>query len=611
MLILGINEGFEASVVLCQDGRILFAVQEERLTREKGAIGFPSQAVQHCIKQYGLNPRNVSHICLSNLCSPKAETRDELLHEYARRGRSGRELLRRSDVSGSLVRLAGMLPGSIENRMRGWQAARRGATNNRTVTEQLARCGLDGVPVSRFHHHSNHAASAYYGLRKNWHEPHLVLTLDGGGDDACAQVYLGQNGTLRLVASTPTGHSLGNVYAGVTHMLGMRPHEHEYKVMGLAPYADPEQAGLHAQTFARYLDLDPANSLRFRRAIPERTSAMLPRLLKDFRLVRFDLIAAGLQKFTEDLLVRWIAAAVTSTGVRKVLAAGGVFMNVKANQRIAELADLEYFDVFPSCGDETLPFGAVWQCHVRQGGALADITFGDLYLGPEAGTDLSEARARYGEVVEFQALDDPEIRTAELLAQGRIVARCSGRMEFGARALGNRSILADPSRSSVVETINRLIKQRDFWMPFAPAVLGERVTEYLHVPACLPQPRISPHMMHAFHTTDRRAEMAAAVHCADATARAQVVWKDLNPSFHRLIEAFGRATGKWTVLNTSFNLHGFPIVGGACDAIEVLLKSGLEDLVVDRWLIRKRHAQAVGKPAPGSSRSETQDQREH
>ncbi|MBX3649722.1 MAG: hypothetical protein KF766_18865, partial [Rhodocyclaceae bacterium] len=220
MLILGINEGFEASVVLCRDGKILFAVQEERLTRGKGAIGFPAQAVLHCAKHYGLNARNLNHVCLSNLRSPKAETRDELLREYARRGRSGRELLQRADLSGSSVRLAGLLPGSMENRMREWQAARRGAANNRTVAEELARCGLDGVPVSRFHHHSNHAASAYYGLRKNWHEPHLVFTLDGGGDDACAQVYLAENGTLRLLAATPTGHSLGNIYAAATHMLG-------------------------------------------------------------------------------------------------------------------------------------------------------------------------------------------------------------------------------------------------------------------------------------------------------------------------------------------------------------------------------------------------------
>ncbi len=588
MLILGINEGIDASVVLCRDGRVVFALQEERVTREKGAIGFPLQAVMVCVKAYGLDARRLDHVCLSNFNSPVKETREDLLRYYARNSRSWKDLVLAGDWSGAASRCAGLVPASIEELGRGWQVSRRTAMSHPTIERQLAQCGLDGIPVSRFHHHSNHAASAYYALRKNWEEAHLVLTLDGGGDDTCARVYLAQHGELRLLASTPIGHSVGNIYASVTYLLGMRPHEHEYKVMGLAPYAGVEQGGKVAKSFARYLDLDPENPLCFRRKTPERTSAILPRLMDDLRAVRFDLVAAGVQLFTEDLMCRWVAAAMERTGVRKVLAAGGVFMNVKANHRIAELPALEYFDVFPSCGDETLPFGAVWQCHLRRGGALNEIRFDNIYVGPEAGADLAEARARYGEAAEFQELDDPEERTAELLAQGHIVARCSGRMEFGARALGNRSILAEPGNPGVVNVINRMIKQRDFWMPFAPAVLGEQIERYVRIPSALPRPRVSPYMMHAVETTGHRADFIAAVHPADHTARVQTVWKDLNPSFHALIEAFGRMTGRHVLLNTSFNLHGFPIVAGACDAVEVLLRSGLEYLVIDRWLVTKR-----------------------
>jgi len=602
MLILGINEGIDASVVLCKDGKVVFAVQEERLSREKGFIGFPSQAVMHCLKTYGLDAQAIHYVCLSNLNSPMSETREDLLSYYARSARSWRELLRADDLSGAAARFAGMLPDSVEELVRAWWVSRRSVTSNLAIKQQLARFGLVGIPVIRFHHHSNHAASAYYALRKNWQEPHLVFTLDGGGDDACAHVYLAQNGHLRLLAATPTGHSLGNIYASVTFMLGMRPHEHEYKLMGLAPYADAEQGREVAKSFARYLDFDPGNPLRFKRTIPERTSAILPRLVQDFRRVRFDRLAAGLQLFTEDLIQRWIGAAAQKTGVRNVLAAGGVFMNVKANQRIAELPGVEFFDVFPSCGDETLPFGAVWQCHLRQGGTLADIHFDDIYVGPEAGADLAEARARYGDVVDFHELDDPEIRTAELLAQGHIVARCSGRMEFGARALGNRSILADPSRPAVVSVINRMIKQRDFWMPFAPSILGEQAERYIRIPPTLPRPRITPFMMHAFETTDRRSEFIAAVHPADSTARVQTVWRDVNPRFHSLIEAFERLTGRWGLLNTSFNLHGSPIVSGACDAVEVLLRSGLEYLVIDRCLVTKRHGTEPSLASPVSDR---------
>jgi carbamoyltransferase len=373
-------------------------------------------------------------------------------------------------------------------------------------------------------------------------------------------------------------------------MLGMRPHEHEHKLMGLAPYADTSQAQALARLFSRYLNLDPDNPMRFKRTIPERTSAILPRLLADFRTVRFDYVAAGLQLFAEELIERWILDAVQKTGVRNVLGAGGVFMNVKANKRIAELSDVEFFDVFPSCGDETLPFGAVWQCHLRQGGTLADIHFDDIYLGPNAADDLAEAQARYGDVVQFQHLDDAEVRAAELLAQGHIVARCSGRMEFGARALGNRSILADPKHPAAVGEINSRIKRRDFWMPFAPAMLAEKAERYIRIPRSLPRPRLSPYMMHAFDTTERRDDLTASLHSADGTARAQLVWKDLNPEFHKLIDHFGRLTGRWVVLNTSFNLHGGPIVTGACDALEVFLQSSLDYLMIDRCLVTKRHS---------------------
>ncbi|MBI4001538.1 MAG: hypothetical protein HY348_07125 [Nitrospira defluvii] len=444
------------------------------------------------------------------------------------------------------------------------------------------------MPIHRYHHHSNHAASAYYGLRKNGEDPHLVFTLDGGGDDACAQVYLAQGGTLQLIASTPSGHSLGNMYACTTYLMGMRPHEHEYKLMGLAPYCKAGQADAVKERFSTYLNLHPRNPLCFKRTVPERTSMILPRLLADFRCVRFDALAAGLQDFTEELLLRWISGAIKQTGVKNIVAAGGVFMNVKANKRIAELPSVEFFEVFPSCGDETLPFGAAWQCHVQNGGASSDIRFDGMCLGPEAIDDIAEAKARYAERVQIEPVEDPEAKTAELLADGHVIARCTGPMEFGARGLGNRSILADPSHPLVVGTINRLIKRRDFWMPFAPAILEEKADDYVHIPESLRHGRSSSFMMHAFETTARRHEFIAGVHPADGTARAQIVRQQDNPRFHSLITHFGRLTGRWVILNTSFNLHGSPMVLGLCDAIEVLLASDLQYLIADHYLVTKR-----------------------
>ena len=601
MLILGINEGIEPSVVLCRDGRIIYAIQEERLSREKGGVGFPVRSVQACLAAHRLDPQAIDRVCFSNLSSPMSESREGIMEYYAARALTWADLAASGDLGAVSARVSAHLPEQVGNFLAGRRSARRRVLRNPSVEGQLAASGFGKVPITRFHHHANHAASVYYGLRRSPSEAHLIFTLDGGGDDACAHVYVGQDGRLTLLASTPTGHSLGNVYASTTFLLGMRPHEHEYKLMGLAPYADPARAQAAKRQFERYLDLDPDNPLTFKRKVRERTNMLLPRMLKDFRCVRFDEVAAGLQGFTEDLLVRWIAAAVQRTGISHVLAAGGVFMNVKANKRIAELPGIRLFDVFPSCGDESLPFGAVWQCHVQETGSHEEIGLDHVYLGPDATEDFSEAQRRYGDRVEFEYVADPERKTAELLAAGHIVARCSGRMEFGARALGNRSILADPRDPGVVSRINHAIKQRDFWMPFAPAVLSERATEYLTLPDSLPADRRSPFMMHSFATTPLGRRLVAAVHPADGTARAQVVSEPTHPAFHALISHFGRLTGTWSVLNTSFNLHGRPMVCGTSDAIEVLLASGLNYVMAGHYLIRKK-AERGSEPQDAQAR---------
>jgi carbamoyltransferase len=463
--------------------------------------------------------------------------------------------------------------------------------SNLLIREYLKEHGLGQAEVVRHTHHFNHAASAYYGLRQNAKDPHLVLTLDGGGDGDCAHVYIATGNQWRLIEKTRMGESVGNIYSCVTHFMGMTPHEHEYKLMGLAAYAKRSYCQEIVDIFESYLDLDPAEPLRFKRKTPEATFNITRRLMRDFKRYRFDNLAGGLQFYTEDLMVRWVREAVRKTGIRKVVAAGGVFMNVKANQLIAELPEIDYFDVFPSCGDETLPFGGVWHAYAGKspdGGD--DIRLDHLFLGPEGDFDLPEAKAKYASQVDFAPLDQPEDEVARLIAKGEIVARCSGRMEFGARALGNRSILADPADYRIVPRINKMIKQRDFWMPFAPIMLYENAAEYIQIPKSLPHDRISPFMMHTFHTTDNREEFAAGVHPYDSTARAQIVTRNNNLELHHLISKFKALNGKAVMLNTSFNLHGYPIVCGACDAIDVLVNSDLTHLVVNGNLITKKSA---------------------
>jgi carbamoyltransferase len=561
---IGINEGINSSVVVEKDGVIVFALQEERITKIKNYMGFPHAALSFTLNYMGIDKEGVAAIMFSNLTSNVItnELYAEIYNIRADRLTPGPEIQRLKDMTRE--------------------------EKNECIARELDKHGLGSIPVIRTHHHLNHAAAAYFGMRKNSSEPHLVITLDSGGDMDCAHVYMAVSNRLELLFSTPGGNSVGNIYTSVTHMLGLVPHEHEYKVMGLAAYSKPEFYESILNQFRCYLDVDPDQPTSFKRKIEEPTTEIAYRLAQDLKRKRFDNIAGAIQAFTEELIVKWVRELVKQTGIKNVVTAGGVFMNIKVNALLSELEGIEYYQVFPSCGDETLPFGALWLNYAERSPTRGeDIRFDSFCLGPDAAFDLDQAKVQYGDRLQYTRLEDPEQTIAELLHRGEIVARCSDRMEFGARGLGNRSLLADPSNSRVVPQINRMIKQRDFYMPFAPAVLQERMDRYLRIPDSLRHGGSSPYMMFSFDSTLLREEFIAAVHPYDATARAQIVAADLYPRFHRLLSRFEALSGRGIVLNTSYNLHGFPLVLGAVDAMDVMCQSSLDYLVINDTLVTK------------------------
>lgn len=301
---------------------------------------------------------------------------------------------------------------------------------------------------------------------------------------------------------------------------------------------------------------------------------------------RFDHIAAGVQKFTEGILSEWAIRAIRETGIRKIACAGGVFMNVKANLAVLEIPELEDMYVFPSCGDESNSIGAA--LHVARQGGQKILPLGPLYYG-EAITDAEaelalEAAARTKRLgIRYAA--DIERTAAEKLAEGKIVARAKGALEFGARALGNRSILARADSPGAVRMINEMVKNRDFWMPFAPSVLAEKADQYYSKP----KPVASPHMMFAFRSRPgKRAAFPAAQHPYDFTTRPQEVSAASNPDYYRLLREYEVCAGEGIVLNTSFNLHGEPIVYRARDAVDVFLRSGLQYMALGNWWVEKQ-----------------------
>jgi carbamoyltransferase len=301
---------------------------------------------------------------------------------------------------------------------------------------------------------------------------------------------------------------------------------------------------------------------------------------------RFDWIAGGLQRFTETVLTQWVRNCIRATGIGRIVLGGGIFMNVKANKLIMELPEVTDLFVYPSCGDETNAMGAAYCVYAQKAGFAGIKPLREVYFGPRHANEEVERALRayrFQSAVKFTKLPNIERSIAELLAAGQVVARHCGREEFGARALGNRSILANPKDTHSIRVINEAIKSRDFWMPFAASILAERASDYVVNPKSIK----SPYMILTFDTTDRFPDIAAGTHPYDHTVRPQIVEQSWNPRYHSLIKEFADITGVGGVLNTSFNLHGFPIASSPADSLDVFDRSGLRNLAIEDWLVQK------------------------
>ena len=572
-LVIGVHNGHNAAAAVVRDGNLSFALQEERLTRIKNHGGIPAQTLKAIA--CSLAPSDSSGQGLPVAFGGKNLTycdwkRDAILSNYGKTA---------CGPVGQLKRLARKNP-TISASINRYKFSKLERELTATMEGRQAR-------ATGFDHHLCHAAAAYYGWGR-MQEEILVLTCDGAGDCVCSTVSVGKNGNLRTIARTDESHSVGAFYGKITYLMGMVPLEHEYKVMGLASYAEssPETQKM-ADEFHRLFEFNDRNPVVWRRrngSPPMQfASGYLGRLIQR---KRFDHVAAGAQLFMEQFLTRWVQNCVRETGISKVALSGGVFMNVKANKRILELPEVQELFVFPSCGDETNAIGAAWLLYQNAfqqvPEPLAHLYLGTSYSEKRVENALHNYKFTHRILIEEEA--DIEQRVAELLSKGQIVARFKGKCEFGARALGNRSILANPSRIDCVRTINEMIKCRDFWMPFAPSVLEERSEDYFRKPKPMP----APHMIMTFDTREqKRSAMAAAVHPCDFTGRPQEVSEKTNPDYYHLIKYFEGMTGEGIVLNTSFNLHGEPIVCTPEDALRVFDVSGLEHLALENILLTK------------------------
>jgi len=344
--------------------------------------------------------------------------------------------------------------------------------------------------------------------------------------------------------------------------------------MGLASYYNGPMMKKVEKVFENMLQINELE-FSFNKDIPD----IYDHLKNNLKNFRFDHIAAGLQSFTEKMLVKWISNACAAYNAKSLVFSGGISMNVKANLNISKIPNIEKFFVCGAGTDETLQIGACY--HWAEMNGISVKPLDSLYLGTNAAYDeKSVLSLTQYDVKKYNS----EEQILEKILENKIVAICRGNMEMGQRSLGNRSIVADPRISSNVEKINNSIKMRDFWMPFAPIILSE----YQDLLIKNPKNIESPFMTIAFETKDGKNKIPAAVHQADGTARAQLLKKEENPVLWNLIFKFYEKTGIPALLNTSFNLHGEPIVRSVKDGLRVFEKSGLEVLWLDNHIIEKK-----------------------
>jgi len=563
--ILAINDGHDSSIALLRNGRFIFAIEEERLRNIKHFSGVPTQSLYFLFNYIPIKPEDIDLIAVVSLVrtyNPSDVQVPFFVRIYSRFAK--------------LIQLRPVhkITNKILRRLR----------KQKDLLNILKQLNLLEKPIVFIEHHQAHAASAYRNNPWDENEKVLIFTADAAGDGLSATVSIGYKNRINRIAESNFFNSLGRFYTETTGYLGLKRDNDEYKLMGLAPYGNYNYS---INQIRNIIQMNDNNPLEFKNRTNHWMYSMAQHLQKRLKEHRFDNVAAATQKHFEDLMIKWITNAIKKTNIHKIAMSGGVFLNVKANKKIRELEEVKEMFVYPAAGDGGTAIGAGLEAYFQYC-KIKNLNYKrfplkQIYYGPEYDNILIEKYLeKYKTKYDYERIDKMEEYLAEYIVKGKIVARFSERMEWGPRALGNRSIVADPRDIKVTKKINEMIKHRTWWMPFAPTILKERAEDYLVNPVK------APYMIDAFDTTSKREEIKAAIHPYDETCRPQILEKDWNPSYYRIISRFQDITGVGAVLNTSFNLHGYPIVCSPRNALWVLNNSKLDGVAIGNFMITKK-----------------------
>jgi len=589
--VLGISGLYhDSAAALIEDGRIVAAAQEERFTRKKHDSRFPVFAVQYCLAEAGIALGEVDYVVFYDKPFLKFERLLETYITFAPRGIKSfamaiplwlREKLFLKDLLLKEFR-------KLDNEAK-W--------NGKLLFSE---------------HHLSHAASAFF---PSPFEEAVVLTMDGVGEWATTSVAIGKGNSLEVIKEIHFPHSLGLLYSAITYYTGFKVNSGEYKVMGLAPYGEPKFAELMLK---HLIDVKPDGSFRLDMSYFDYCTGLTmtnkkfddlfggpPRKADQMLTQRHMDLAASIQAVTEEVVLRLTRSLSKVTGIKNLCMAGGVALNCVANGKILRDGSFEQIYIQPASGDAGGSLGAALAGYHMQLGQKRQVS-GDAmrgaYLGPAFKQAEIEQRLK-SSGAKFNLIDDVPLidKCAEDLAQGKALGWFQGRMEFGPRSLGNRSILGDPRSPTMQKTLNLKVKYRESFRPFAPSILRERVSDWFELDGD------SPYMLLVADVVkSRRREMTAeenqlfgidklnvprsdvpAVTHVDYSARIQTVHKDTNPRYHALLSAFEGKTGCPLLVNTSFNVRGEPIVGSPEDAFRCFMGTELDVLVVGNCYLRK------------------------
>jgi carbamoyltransferase len=591
MRILGVSAFYhDSAAALVEDGRIIAAAQEERFTRKKHDASFPHHAIRYCLDEANVRLTDIDHVVFYDKPFLKFE---RLLETYVAMAPRGFR--------------------SFSMAMPLW--LREKLFQRSLLRSELRKLAddFDGSKLLFCEHHLSHAASAFF---PSPYEHAAVLTMDGVGEWATTSAAIGDGNRLEIFQEIHFPHSLGLLYSAATYYIGFKVNSGEYKVMGLAPYGEPKFKQLILDNL---LDLKPDGSFRLNMDYFDFTTGLTmtnqrfaglfgePVRAPDRLLTPFHMdVAASIQAVLEEAVLRMTRSLAKETGARNLCLAGGVALNCVANGKVQREGIFDNIWIQPAAGDAGGAIGAALaaahlfkgQPRTTNGGdAMAGAFLGPSFAQPEIERRLNEAGARYSVLAEDAVIE----QTAQALSEQKAVGWFQGRMEFGPRSLGARSILGDPRSPNMQKTLNLKIKYRESFRPFAPSVLREDVADWFELNAD------SPYMLLVADVRkDKRQAMTAdqqalfgidklnvarsqipAVTHVDYSARIQTVHANTNPKFHRLLTRFKQLTGCPVLVNTSFNVRGEPIVCMPEDAFRCFMGNELDLLVVGNCVMAK------------------------